>query len=77
LNTTCFLRKPALYSFFLAIPLTNRMHRENDTLWEVLAVHAGYFHSFAGCGIVFMPLETILSSQFKLPVTGAANMLTI
>ena len=42
----------------------------NDIWWDVLAVYAGYDHSFAGCGIIVMPLGTVLFSQFKLPVSG-------
>jgi hypothetical protein len=49
----------------------------NDIWWDVLTVHAGCVHSSAGCGIVFMPLGTILFSQLKLPVNGITNMVTI
>ena len=49
----------------------------NVVWWDVLAMYAGCVHSFASCGIVVMPLGTILFSQFKLPVSGITNMVTI
>jgi len=49
----------------------------NVLWWDVLAIYAGCVHSFAGCGIVVIPLRTILFSQFKLPVIGITNMVTI
>jgi len=40
-------------------------------------MYAGYVLSFAGCGIIVMPLGTVLFSQFKLLVSGITNMVTI
>jgi len=41
----------------------------SEIWWDGLAMYAGYVLSFAGCGIIVMPLGTILFSQFKLPAS--------